>query len=333
MNIALQRRQILDLILPYGYRAISFFYVSIHGRRELLVSTHSNLALVTATDSLQVKVPFNDSTYGLLYLVPNTDALSWKEVLQHRPAFTLLLQQVMTTHSLNIQLKASEALYAGFSHEIKTPLAAALPLIELMQRQMPKVSSCDKCTRLLTRIQQHIKSVLGIVMKFLDQQAYSRTQMHLVLHECDLSALVVSSVRYFREAYPRSQDHEWKVQVPNKLMAQIDILHFEGVIANLLSNAVKYAPHSPIKVTLSLNNSLIRLEVADLGPGILPEHRPQLFEAFQRGAYAESKIAGHGLGLYWVRRILQAHGGDIELDTSTESVGCRWICELPLMTP
>ena len=107
------------------------------------------------------------------------------------------------------------------------------------------------------------------------------------------------------------------------------------VLRNLLSNAAKYSPEgTPIELRamrLKGGTGWIRIEVADHGPGIHPDDVVRIFEKFGRGRDARGrKVAGVGLGLYLSRRIMQAHGGNLTVD-STPGEGSVFGFELKLV--
>ena len=106
------------------------------------------------------------------------------------------------------------------------------------------------------------------------------------------------------------------------------------VLRNLLSNAAKYSPEgTPIELRATRykgETGCIRMEVADHGPGIHPDDVVRIFEKFGRGRDARGrKVAGVGLGLYLSRRIVQAHGGNLTVD-STPGEGSVFGFELKL---
>ncbi len=92
------------------------------------------------------------------------------------------------------------------------------------------------------------------------------------------------------------------------------------VLRNLLSNAAKYSPAgTPIELRAMFadDGSTVRIEVANRGPGIHPDDAVRIFEKFGRGRdRSGQKVAGVGLGLYLSRRIVQAHGGELTLDST-----------------
>jgi signal transduction histidine kinase len=102
------------------------------------------------------------------------------------------------------------------------------------------------------------------------------------------------------------------------------------VLRNLLSNAAKYSPAGAL-IELRARRSeedRVRIEVADHGQGVHPDDVVRIFEKFGRGRdQSGQKVAGVGLGLYLSRRILQAHGSELTLD-STPGAGCVFGFEL-----
>ena len=89
------------------------------------------------------------------------------------------------------------------------------------------------------------------------------------------------------------------------------------VLNNLFSNAVRYG-NSPCKIELMVNDSdpCLCIGVSDNGPGIKKEDLKHLFEKFYRGAEAKQRVVrGLGLGLYYVKQIVEAHGGSIAVQS------------------
>src|SRR5262249_21389765 len=97
------------------------------------------------------------------------------------------------------------------------------------------------------------------------------------------------------------------------------------------SNAMKYIGDVRLRrVTISVRQTRndLRFEVADTGPGIAPDIRERVFQPHVRGASTE---AGFGLGLATVRRLVEAHKGEVGLDATPEG-GCRFSVRLPVWT-
>jgi signal transduction histidine kinase len=105
------------------------------------------------------------------------------------------------------------------------------------------------------------------------------------------------------------------VEVDPDLRIKADRARLEQVIVNLVSNAIKYAAGTAISVRVHQNDIGTQIDVSDEGPGIAPDKQSVIFECFERGA-ATRNVAGLGLGLYICRRLVEAHGGTISVDSA-----------------
>ena len=130
--------------------------------------------------------------------------------------------------------------------------------------------------------------------------------------DSDVSAIINDFIKKFQTLFPGINISK---KVDSGIMAKIDREAFESVISNLLENAVKYGgENEEIEVELKENNGGITFTVKDKGPGIPKENRKKVFEQFYRQGNEEArKTKGTGLGLYIVKKIVEAHRGNIEI--------------------
>ena len=119
-------------------------------------------------------------------------------------------------------------------------------------------------------------------------------------------------------------------EAPEALAAVVDGIRMRQVADNLIANAIKYSlPGSQVHVTLAADDDVVRLVVADTGEGIEEADLDQLFSKFVRGQNATRRLVpGTGLGLNIVRTIVEAHGGEVSLE-STAGVGTTVRVTLP----
>jgi two-component system phosphate regulon sensor histidine kinase PhoR len=104
----------------------------------------------------------------------------------------------------------------------------------------------------------------------------------------------------------------------------------EQAVGNLLDNAIKYSePGEKVEIDVTKRKSEVAIKVSDHGCGIAPEHLPRLFERFYRVDKGRSReLGGTGLGLAIVKHIIQAHGGDVTVE-STPDKGSAFTLHLP----
>jgi signal transduction histidine kinase len=108
----------------------------------------------------------------------------------------------------------------------------------------------------------------------------------------------------------------------------VDDMRIQRVVANLVQNALKYSPASSgIVVRLERDEACARVSVIDAGPGISPAEATYVFDKYKRAKSARAQ-EGTGLGLYVSRKIVEAHGGRIGVD-SVRGAGSRFYFELP----
>jgi signal transduction histidine kinase len=152
--------------------------------------------------------------------------------------------------------------------------------------------------------------------------------------ELDLTPESVAAraiARSVAELYELGAERTLTVRLPCDAVAiWCDPMRVEQVLHNLVSNALKYSPAaSPIELAVERGNGHVVLSVIDRGIGIAPEDQGRIFEPFRRTSAARSASGGIGLGLSVSRRIVEAHGGHIEVD-STPGEGSTFRVCLPL---
>ncbi|MGH7860252.1 MAG: sensor histidine kinase, partial [Candidatus Binatia bacterium] len=125
---------------------------------------------------------------------------------------------------------------------------------------------------------------------------------------------IVDHVLRHQESMARAREISIEAALAQDLpKLPLDRRHIDRVVANLLSNAIKYSPaRSRIRVGTACENGRVLLAVRDQGPGIPADQVPHLFERYRR--LGSGRIDGSGLGLYIVKRIVEAHGGRVRVD-------------------
>jgi hypothetical protein len=117
----------------------------------------------------------------------------------------------------------------------------------------------------------------------------------------------------------------------------VDYDHVSRVVYNLFDNAVKFTPDGG-KIRLWVrrdekNPEMAQLGISDTGPGIPPHLQSKVFQKFQHGFTDEERRRGNGLGLPYCRLVVEAHGGQIWVESGAESgEGSTFVMRLPLLT-
>ena len=201
---------------------------------------------------------------------------------------------------------------ADASHELRTPLAAIRGYTELAQRKSGQLP--DDVAHAMNRVESETQRMTQLVEDML-LLARLDAGRPLERETVDLSRLVVDTVS---DAHIAGPDHAWSLDLPEEPVVVIgDEARLHQILGNLLANA---RTHTPAGTTVTTSLAAIDggavLTVADDGPGIPETLRPEIFERFARGDSSRSRAAGStGLGLAIVAAVVQAHGGDVDVDS------------------
>jgi signal transduction histidine kinase/DNA-binding response OmpR family regulator len=220
------------------------------------------------------------------------------------------------------------------SHELRTPLTP----LALQTRALQRVVSAELSPgplreALLDRVAscaRQVDRMTRFVTNLLDVTRLRSNRLDLQLEPFDLRDLVLDVTARFQEEIAR-WDRHIELSAPQPLVGRWDRTKIDQVLTNLLTNAIRYGANGPIDVTAARSGGNVVLSVRDRGDGIAPEDVPRIFERFERGALAGAK-GGLGLGLYIVRRIVEAHGGRIHVE-SAPGAGSTFTVELPAQAP
>jgi len=137
----------------------------------------------------------------------------------------------------------------------------------------------------------------------------------------DMASIFAAEVEALRAIYPERQ---LDLEVTGDARGRWDGLRLQRVLGNLVVNAIKYGvPHLPVHVTVTGEENHVRFEVRNAGPSIDQSTLNQMFEPLQRGPALESRSQvddGLGLGLFIVREIVKAHGGEIDARSENQKI-------------
>lgn len=230
-------------------------------------------------------------------------------------------------------VQAREEFLSIASHELRTPLTS-LQLCAQSLGRTPARASSEAETRYqrlaLEMIERQGRRIARLVDTLLDVTRAQAGKLELVVEETDLATLVREVVAQFAQELD-SGAQRVTVHAPGSIPGEWDRARLDQVVTNLVSNAIKYGGGEPIDVTVTAGDATVRLEVRDRGQGIAPQLQGRLFERFER-AVATRRVSGLGLGLYIVKKIVEAHAGRVEL-TSAPGAGTTVGVELPRRCP
>lgn len=228
--------------------------------------------------------------------------------------------------ALERQREAQLAFLGGIAHDLRNPLATLKLTAAIADADLPLPAERE-LRALFQRVDRQVGKLDRMVGDLLDAARVEAGKLSLELRRCDVRELVSEVVDQHR---PGAPDHRIDVSLPAEpVPVRCDPIRIEQVLGNLVGNAIKYSPGGGrVRIGVTTEDGLARLSVADLGLGISAEDRPHIFEPFRRGSRHDG-IPGMGLGLSVARRIVEAHGGLLDVESAPGS-GAVFHVRLPL---
>ena len=223
----------------------------------------------------------------------------------------------------------------NMTHELKTPVST-ISLAAQMLKDSDITKSPDVFKHISGVINDETKRLGFLVEKVLQMSLFERQKAAFKLKEVDANDLVISVANTFVlkvEKYDGSLDID--LQATDSSI-YVDEMHITNVLFNLMDNAVKYRrPEVPLTLmvrTWNDNNGKLLISVEDNGIGIKKEYLKKVFDRFFRVPTGNvHDVKGFGLGLAYVRKIIEDHKGTIRAEMGPGNVGTKFIITLPLI--
>ncbi|MGC4100109.1 sensor histidine kinase [Ferruginibacter sp.] len=274
----------------------------------------------------------------LCVIVPNQTSIIWKEMfwfIVGAILFTLIITTAffITIRTLLKQKKLSEIksdFINNMTHEFKTPLATISLAVDALKND--KVRGNEEKTGYFTniikeenkRMNKQVETILQAAL--LDKQEVQLNLKKLPAHDMIKSALNNITLQV--------EEKQGALEVhlnAEKDMILADEVHFTNLINNLLDNAVKYSKENlAIKLTTENAGNQLRIRIEDNGIGMNKETLNRIFEKFYRAHTGNiHNVKGFGLGLSYVKTMVEAHHGNIKAD-SVLGKGSTFTITIPL---
>jgi two-component system phosphate regulon sensor histidine kinase PhoR len=227
-------------------------------------------------------------------------------------AFYYLYQTIKNQKEI---AEIKQDLIANITHEFKTPIATTLTAIEGIQQFNP-TNDPEKTDRYLDISKVQLRKLDQMVEKLLETAALDSDQLVLKKERIDAAPVLTQLVQKFQTLAP---EKEFFLLLPTCCSPiEADSFHFEQVISNLLDNAVKYGG-ARIQLALEQGEGH-QICVEDNGGSLRSEQEKLIFDQFYRIPKGNlHDVKGFGIGLYYVKKIMEKHGGRVVLNSNFQS--------------
>lgn len=220
-------------------------------------------------------------------------------------------------------------LIAWVSHDLQTPLASMRAIVEALADGV--VDDADTVQRYLNTAKREINDLSVLIDDLFQVAQIDAGGLVLERSHNSIADLISDTLESFS-----GLAQQRKVNLTGSVEQAAGQVYMDGprigrVLNNLVGNALRHTPEGGrVELRVSRQDEFARVEVLDTGSGIAPEDLPNVFERFYRGEKSRSRLTGGaGLGLAIARGIVEAHGGQIGVE-STPGEGTRFFFTLPL---
>lgn len=214
------------------------------------------------------------------------------------------------------------------THELRTPLTAITGYLTVLQRTA-NLSLSDKQWQIVEKINRSSDRLKDLIESLLEYARIESGRLMVNVEPFDLRAVLSDLID---ELKPQAEMKGIAIEInaePNLPQIESDIRLVRLILINIIGNAIKFTREGTINVSLSSDDGQHQITVRDTGPGIKPEYHEMIFEPFsQVESVTKKHKPGFGLGLALVRQMIDALGGEIELNSEL-GVGTTFTVYLP----
>jgi two-component system sensor histidine kinase GlrK len=206
---------------------------------------------------------------------------------------------------------------AHVSHELRTPMASIQEGTHLLLDEIPGPLAQEQRT-ILRIMADSTRRLIHLISTILDLSKMEAGMMEYRIVPVDLHRIGEISIDKVRLLADAKHVQLMLESSGDRVWVKADASRLEQVLDNLLSNALKFSPEGGVvKVQMKPDPQagVLEVSVSDTGPGVAPEDLPYLFERFYQGRTKVRHTAGSGLGLALVKKIVEAHGGRIWIES------------------
>lgn len=283
------------------------------GAPETAAETHAILRAKSGFDINQMVAEYRALRATVLRLWMDAhqfDDMAMRDVIRFNEAMDQAIAESIAFFSVQVD-QARNLLLGMLGHDMRTPLHT----IQLTASYLVALNAGDKVSQAASRLIRSGASMKALLDDLVD---FSRTQLGLGINirrtSADLAVLFSDELEQLRGAHPARQ---LQLAVSGDMRGCWDGLRLQQLLRNLVSNAIKYGdPDAPVLIMLSGEETDVLLEVENSGPTLDGSVVEQLFKPLKRGPAQENSVGtdeGLGLGLFIVREVAVAHGGDVAL--------------------
>lgn len=237
-----------------------------------------------------------------------------------------LVWQILTIVKLTRLDKMRSMFVTTMIHELKRPISTLKMCVSGIENDRMMADATAKA-ELMSSTRTALDNLSAYFSKLRDITFNNVEQIPLNVESFNLAALVDGVLKSI--TIPGSKRVILENNIQKELEVSADRSHLTNIITNLVENAIKYSGEDvAVNISAGSISDGIAIKVADNGNGIPTADQNKIFNRFYRGKASATDIPGMGLGLAYAKLLVDAHGGDISVE-STDGIGSTFIINLP----
>lgn len=201
------------------------------------------------------------------------------------------------------------------NHELRLPVGNVVNFAEMLSEGLGKYTK-KQLKELSDEVFKNSTRLSTMILNMLDLAMLDVKKIELVKKTINLSELVEDRIEQCRKIYVQGKDLEFELNLEPEIMVYVDSNYIRQTVDNLVINAITYSKSGTIRISLLLKaKNIVELIVQDEGIGIPRSELYDIFTPFKMGAHTESKAEGRGVGLALCKAAIEAHEGQITVDS------------------
>ncbi|WP_036678780.1 chemotaxis protein CheB [Daejeonella oryzae] len=237
-------------------------------------------------------------------------------------SLTDITSQEMAQQATKLLMKKKDEFMSIASHELKTPITSMKASLQIVKRLTEKEKEIPQVSLFIEKANRQADKLSELVNDLLDVTRLQAGKLQFNKTEFKMGEAIEESSFQITSSHTR---HIIEVGGSTDVVVFADMHRIEQVIINFLSNAAKYSPGSDlIKIHVSSDDSVVKVEVRDFGIGISQDKIHYVFDRFFRVQESSAKFSGLGLGLYISAQIIERHGGKVGVNSEPGKGSTFW---------
>ncbi len=268
-----------------------------------------------------IVLPIRDEQGNVMFLAPTGIDITERKRLENE-------LRIIAANLSEADHRKNEFL-AMLAHELRNPLAPIRNAVQILTLAGHENDAQGELTSMMSR---QVDQLSRLIDDLLDVSRITRGKIELRLGEVEIASVVNHAFEASKSLY-ESKGHAMSVTLPEEpYYVDGDPARLAQVVGNLLNNACKFTPDGGrVELAVEPAGNQVLIRVRDSGVGIAPEQLPNIFEMFvQLDNSLERSQSGLGIGLTLVKRLVEMHGGTVEVKSAGIGAGSEFLVRLPM---